>query len=217
MASNRESMLEPAGPGRAEARRQRVVDVARCLFAKHGFHGTGIARIATDSGVAVAQIYRDFGSKEDIVASIVEQACGGMLDNEALSAALDARDEPAIRAWIARVVEPTSPSKLDDSIFNEIMAESARSARMASIFRTAHDRVRATLCSALTLFAPGEEMAESRTMLAETILTLGIGLRHRPLIESSVRNDALVATFQRFIEDEIAKLEGEATRRRQPV
>ncbi|RZM06398.1 MAG: TetR/AcrR family transcriptional regulator, partial [Sphingomonas sp.] len=38
--------------------------MARRLFVEHGFHSTGIALIAKESGVAVQQLYRDFPSKE---------------------------------------------------------------------------------------------------------------------------------------------------------
>lgn len=210
MASNRESMVEPAGPGRAEVRRQRVVDVARRLFSAHGFHGTGIARIATDSGVAVAQIYRDFHSKEDIVASIVAQDCNLMLEREALSAALAAGDAQAIRGWIARVFDPAVRGEKDENIFLEIIAESSRNPRMAAIFRATHDQVRETLCTALAVFAPSTEMTERRTILAETILTLAFGLQHRPLIDNDRINERLIASFKRLIRDEIATLEADS-------
>jgi len=210
MASNPEPTLEPAGAGRAAARRQRVVDVARCLFSNHGFHGTGIARIATDSGVAVAQIYRDFQCKEDIVASIVAQDCNLMLEREALSAALAAGDAQAIRGWIARVFDPAVRGDRDENIFLEIIAESSRNPRMAAIFRATHDQVCETLCSALTLFAPGDEMTDRRTILAETILTLAFALHHRPLIDNDHINERLIASFKQLIQDQIAALEADS-------
>ena len=46
------------GRSRAQQRRDKVVDVARRLFASQGFHATGMAQIAKESGVAVGQIYR---------------------------------------------------------------------------------------------------------------------------------------------------------------
>lgn len=217
MASNRESMVELTAPGRAETRRQHVVDVARRLFAAHGFHGTGIARIATESGVAVAQLYRDFHSKEDIVASIVEQDCNLMLEREALSSALAAGDEQAIRGWIERVFDPAARGEKDENIFLEIIAESSRNPRMAAIFRSTHDQVHALLCTALTVFAPGPDMTERRTILAETILTLAFALHHRPLIDNDRINERLIATFKRLIRAEIAVLEVDSAGRDPPT
>ena len=60
---------------KAEQRRDRVIEAARKLFIDKGFHGTGIAQIAKDSGIAVGQLYRDFSAKEDIVAAIVNGDC----------------------------------------------------------------------------------------------------------------------------------------------
>ena len=55
---------------RAEQRRARIIAAARTLFAENGFHNTGIAQIAKQSGVLVGQIYRDFANKEEIVVAI---------------------------------------------------------------------------------------------------------------------------------------------------
>lgn len=60
----------PLFHNRAEHRRRLVTDTARKLFMNHGFHATGMAQLAKESGIAVGQIYRDFASKEDIVAAI---------------------------------------------------------------------------------------------------------------------------------------------------
>lgn len=201
-----ECMTGGSEQSRSQARRQRVIDVSRTLFSERGFHATGMAQIAKESGVAIAQIYRDFRSKEEIVASIVEHDCSAMLDNDALRAAIAARDETAILAWIAHVVDPASLSTADVRIFNEIIAESSRNDRMATIFQTTHDQVRTTLCLALNIFEPGEAKAERRKLLADMILTLAIGLRHHPIIENQVLNDALIKSFQRIIRQEISNL-----------
>ncbi|WP_443018235.1 helix-turn-helix domain-containing protein [Sphingobium sp. TKS] len=45
----------------------------RDLFVKRGFHQTGMAQIASSSGIAVGQIYRDFANKEAIIAAALLQ------------------------------------------------------------------------------------------------------------------------------------------------
>jgi len=42
---------------RANARRERIMASARRLFLINGFHATGVAQIARESGVAVGQLY----------------------------------------------------------------------------------------------------------------------------------------------------------------
>lgn len=68
-----EGMTKSAGRGeRADNRRRHLLDVARRLFIDQGFHQTGVAQIAAESGIKVGQIYRDFASKEAIIAAICE-------------------------------------------------------------------------------------------------------------------------------------------------
>ena len=73
-------------PSRADARRDKLLDAARTLFAERGFHSTGVAQIASASGVKVGQIYRDFANKEEIVAAIAVRDLEQFLaeDEEAL-------------------------------------------------------------------------------------------------------------------------------------
>jgi len=57
-----------------DARRQQIVDAARARFASHGFAGTSMADIVTESGLSNGAIYRYFPSKDDIVIAVCEQA-----------------------------------------------------------------------------------------------------------------------------------------------
>ena len=78
---------------RAEARREKLIEAARALFAENGFHATGMAEIARRSGIAVGQIYRDFAGKEDIVAEIVTRDCALFLSAATLKNAIEAAPE----------------------------------------------------------------------------------------------------------------------------
>jgi AcrR family transcriptional regulator len=57
-----------------DARRQQIVDAARDRFATHGFAHTSMADIVTESGLSTGAIYRYFGSKEEIIIAVCEQA-----------------------------------------------------------------------------------------------------------------------------------------------
>lgn len=196
-------LLVPA-TSRAEVRRRRVIDAARTLFAERGFHATGIALIARESGVLVGQLYRDFASKEDIVASIVEEDCPSLLDLAGFESALADSDPVAIRAWIKRILDPANEGAIDRRIFAEIVAESARNARMAEIFRAGHDQLLATLETALAIVAPGAN-AEQRWFLAEKVLTLAVGLLQRP-ISADPHDATLTQRFQALIDADIDAL-----------
>jgi AcrR family transcriptional regulator len=53
----------PGTGGKAAQRREKIIEAARKLFIDNGFHATGVAQIAKESGIAVGQLYRDFASR----------------------------------------------------------------------------------------------------------------------------------------------------------
>ncbi|WP_329064207.1 TetR/AcrR family transcriptional regulator [Amycolatopsis sp. NBC_01480] len=56
------------GPG---STRQAVLDAARARFARDGFAGTTIRRIAADAGVDASQVMQFFRSKDDLFAAVM--------------------------------------------------------------------------------------------------------------------------------------------------
>lgn len=197
-----------AGARRATARRRKVIDVARKLFADNGFHATGIAQIARESGVAVGQIYRDFASKEDIVAEIVGIDCSAFLDDSALKDALSRRDLAGVRAWIVRIVEPDEDD--DDRLFVEILAESSRNARIADIFQTMNTKVRRNMHAALATLAPDARCTRRLDVLSDTILTMSLGLLHHRVLRPDAPVTDLVVALKRLIERELDDLQRDA-------
>ena len=56
-----------------DARRKQIVEAARVRFTRHGFAGTSMADIVTESGLSTGSIYRYFTSKDEIVIAVCEQ------------------------------------------------------------------------------------------------------------------------------------------------
>ena len=56
------------------ARRERVLRVASALFSARGFAGTTISAIREASGALPSSIYWEFGSKEGLLAAVLEDA-----------------------------------------------------------------------------------------------------------------------------------------------
>jgi AcrR family transcriptional regulator len=66
-------------PGRPRAQpiaeqRRGVLDAAREVFARHGYHGATIERVARLSGTPRPTVYELFGGKEDLFAAVVEES-----------------------------------------------------------------------------------------------------------------------------------------------
>ena len=67
------SPTKAASPGRASGTRQRILDIARELFARQGFTGTSIADIAGELGTTTAALYYHFRSKADILNALLAE------------------------------------------------------------------------------------------------------------------------------------------------
>src|SRR3546814_5001791 len=112
MVAKNNSVARVRGP-RSAARRQHILATTRDLFVKRGFHQTGMAQIASSSGIAVGQIYRDFANKEAIIAAICEADLAEWLEEETLETAVAVGDREGILAWIARIAidEPSHENR----------------------------------------------------------------------------------------------------------
>ncbi len=158
---------------KALLRRRRLVDAARGLFGEHGFHGTGMAQIAEASGIRVGQIYRDFASKEDIIAAMVGIDLSDFLDEAALARGLAAGDRDAVRGWLLDLmIRKQEPN--DTTLLPEILAEASRNPRVAAIMREGDARIRHQVGAALAMLAPGADPA-CRRCAEELLMTLMMG------------------------------------------
>src|SRR3712207_2719799 len=84
--SFQDAAAAPAGDDGPPGTRQRVLDAAAELFAAHGFAGTSISAIRKASGVLPSSIYWEFGSKQGILAAVLEDSADRWLDQAAQSA-----------------------------------------------------------------------------------------------------------------------------------
>jgi AcrR family transcriptional regulator len=66
--------------GRRGGARERVVQAAVTLIARHGVEGTSLQMIADELGVTKAAVYHQFQTKEDIVVAVVRPIFGELVD-----------------------------------------------------------------------------------------------------------------------------------------
>jgi AcrR family transcriptional regulator len=190
---------------KAEIRRVKLVEAARKLFIANGFHATGMAQIAKESGIAVGQIYRDFASKEEIVAALVEADCARVLEFDEVDRAIESGDRDRVREWLRWFIEPED-SLEDARLFAEILAESSRNDRIATIFTGMQDGLRARLIGSLTLLAPGDALAHDRAVMSDAITTVSLGLLHYRLLRRDLQVKPLLAALHDIIDREIDRL-----------
>src|ERR1041384_6492491 len=70
----------------ATDKRERILDAAEVIFAKHGFFASKVSDVAKEAGVADGTIYLYFKSKDDLLISLFEQRMTQV--NEVLRAAI---------------------------------------------------------------------------------------------------------------------------------
>lgn len=205
------------GPqSRAEQRRRTLMQAARKLFIERGFHATGMAQVAKESGIAIGQIYRDFAAKEDIVAALVQADCTRLMNYRAIEEAVCRGDADAARRWIGEFVRPSDD--LDDGrLFAEIIAESARNERIAAIFTTLQADLRRHLLNALALLAPGAALANRRALLGDAVMTMSLGLTHYQLLQPDLAIEPLARAIHALIEREVAALNATADAMANPM
>jgi len=105
-------------------KRTRILDAAIRVFAEHGYHGSRIADIAADAGVAHGLLYHYFASKEDVLKTIFVENWGQLLKR---FKAVEETDEPADEklAGIAKILLRTWRN--DPALVTVMVREVARS------------------------------------------------------------------------------------------
>jgi len=65
---------------KGDASRQRILDAAIELFSQKGYAGTGVQEIARRSGIEKAALYWHFGSKESLLAAVLDRTDAEFVD-----------------------------------------------------------------------------------------------------------------------------------------
>src|SRR5262245_49791815 len=70
-------------PGRLEQRRERFLKEAEALFLEHGYAGASVNEIVRRAGGSLANLYNEFGSKEQLFAEIMRRRATAIFEWEA--------------------------------------------------------------------------------------------------------------------------------------
>lgn len=108
----------------SEDKRKRILDAAIRVFAEHGYHGSRVADIAEDAGVAHGLLYHYFASKDDVLKTIFVENWGQLLRR---FKAVEEANEPAEEklAGMAKILLRTWRN--DPALVTVMVREVARS------------------------------------------------------------------------------------------
>ena len=165
-----------------EESKERILDAARKLFGSKGFHATTTAELQAESQVSIAQIYRTFSSKDEIVVTITERRMSAMAQEmHAITDAAKHGDIPMFDALKAMVMSLLNDSEV--GLVFEILAESCRNPsvaeRVASMATFYRNELRA-----LAEFAKPDSSEIELEAYLNVILACLTGLYYRPVIST---------------------------------
>ncbi|XVQ09710.1 TetR/AcrR family transcriptional regulator [Spirillospora sp. CA-255316] len=88
--------------------RERILDAATDLFDRYGVHAVGLQRIIDEAGCGKQLLYREFGSKDDLVTAYLHRCEGGWERSLAAALATDGRPEEQL-VELVRLVGDSVP------------------------------------------------------------------------------------------------------------
>ncbi|MEI6693514.1 MAG: TetR/AcrR family transcriptional regulator [Actinomycetes bacterium] len=97
-------------------RRAQLLDVARSVFVRSGYHSASMDEIADQAGVSKPVLYQHFPGKLDLYLALLEGSCASLI--EAIDSALNSTDvnhdrvRAIIAAYFAFVDDPDKASRL---------------------------------------------------------------------------------------------------------
>jgi AcrR family transcriptional regulator len=106
--SPRKPVPLPPSPAELSVARERLLDTAADLFYRDGIRAVGVDLVVERSGVAKTSLYRHFGSKDDLIAAVLERddtRYWTHWDRITARESNDARDELLAQVrWIAQYI-----------------------------------------------------------------------------------------------------------------
>jgi TetR/AcrR family transcriptional repressor of uid operon len=112
----------PVDADRRAARRRQIINGARGVFARKGFHAASTAEISAEAGVSGANLYQYFATKDDLIMSLIEENLAG--DLARIESLNDAKSLKQGIMSLGKALFETAPDRQSHALRLEILAES---------------------------------------------------------------------------------------------
>jgi AcrR family transcriptional regulator len=174
--------------------RERLLDAARSVFARGGFHGASVEEIASEAGFSTGALYSNFDGKEDLFLALMEREIAAhareIAEAVGARASVDERAKGGARQWMTMIER--EPELL--LLFMEFWAYGVRDARVRPKVAARFAQVRELLTR---LIADGVrefdlELALPAEQLAVAIDALADGIARQKLADPGAVPDELM-------------------------
>ncbi|MGW5053394.1 TetR/AcrR family transcriptional regulator [Actinokineospora sp. NPDC004072] len=173
--------------------RERLIATARQLFLDDGYHATSLERVADAAGFSKGAVYSNFRNKDELCLAVLDDIHAGHLRDIAAAVAGRTPDEAiaAVAAWAERMVGDQGWTVLEVEFAVHAHRDPALRAELA-----ARDQAVRTAIEAL---AGRWSTALPAADLATALLSLGIGLGIRRVIDPTVDVGVLTGTLRALL------------------
>ena len=181
----------------AEENRQAVINTASRLFREHGFDGIGLKDVMNAAGLTQGGFYKQFESKEDLIAQASQRAMESSAENWTEREAAHPNDtlDKILRFYLSREHRNETAEGCPLPALGSDAARQGGEVRQA--FEEGVDRYLAVLEQAVA----GESAAERRARAAATLATMVGAL----LLSRVVKSDTLSREFLRAAANHIRR------------
>ena len=124
-------------PQEVEQRRREIIEAARVCFLRNGFHQTTTDEICHEAAITPGGLYHYFGSKEEIISAVIEDAAHTTVQNLRTTAEASGDVRTAVQALASLFFQWIRDPQLDNvtRLDMEIWAETLRNDKLAEITR----------------------------------------------------------------------------------
>lgn len=124
-------------PEEIENRRREIIEAARNCFLRNGFHQTTTDEICHEAAITPGGLYHYFGSKEEIISAVIEDAARSTVEELRRTAAASGDVRTTVDALGSLFFQWARDPELDGltRLNVEIWAETLRNEKLAKITR----------------------------------------------------------------------------------
>jgi AcrR family transcriptional regulator len=174
-------MARPRRLGRAEKRaqtRRHLLDAAREVFGRRGFHGASLEEIAEEAGYSKGALYYNYRTKEELFLALLEERLSERVDVIRDSFADAGSTADALREAARRYIEALEANREWLLLYFEFWAYAVREGTIAPQFRSSLQTLRQGVQAVIeeNADALGVEPGENTEDLAIAANALALGI-----------------------------------------
>lgn len=164
-------------------KRARILQAAKSIFLKMGYHATNMNQIAKEAGVTKLTVYNHFQDKNNLFMCAIEESCEESIRAKQFQLTADSDFKQALRLMCQRalsIIYLPEALKLDCLLF-ELAAEQSPLTRQ--FFDASHTRMSHVWCDFFAQaiafkFIQADELLKQ----TELIISLMLGIRHQQVL-----------------------------------